>query len=188
MFQKQPQQYSQSCLHFQNLASSNKSWSPFPLLSKLSGSQWGRTGTTWQAPCFLSNICINKYIYTTDPWTTWVLTARSTYMCVFFFSINSATVLQNLLLVESSDLEPPIQRANYKVVFIFLTERSVAAPTACCSRVNCVYQHPHRHTQIYYKLAYPVRPFHHTVRKTMPQGEDLCSCSVQQSQLSGQPA
>ena len=63
----------------------------------------------------------------------------------FFFSINSATVLQNLLLVESSDLEPPIQRANYKVVFRFLTERRVAAPTACCSRVSCVYQHTHKY-------------------------------------------
>ena len=71
------------------------------------------------------------------------------YVFLFvFFSINSATVLQNLLLVESSDLEPPIQRANYKVVFRFLTERRVAAPTACCSRVSCVYQHTHTHTNI----------------------------------------
>ena len=88
MFQKQPQQYSQFCLHFQNLASSNKSWSPFPLPSKLSGSQWGRTGTTWQAPCLLSNIRINKYIHTTYPWTTWVLTAQVHLYVFFFFFFN----------------------------------------------------------------------------------------------------
>ena len=60
------------------------------------------------------------YIYTVDPWTMWVWTDSSTNMD--FFSIVTITVLHDLRLVESMDMELWIRRVNYKLyVHWFLT-------------------------------------------------------------------
>ena len=51
----------------------------------------------------------HREIYTVDPWTTQVWTARVYYTGIIFSTVNT-TVLYGLLLVESTDVNPGIWR------------------------------------------------------------------------------
>ena len=62
-----------------------------------------------------------------DIWTTWVWTSRVHLYMEFFQSMHS-TGLHNLQLVESTDEEPWIWRANSKVICQFTTAWRIGIP------------------------------------------------------------
>lgn len=109
------------------------------------------------------------------------------FLFVFFFSINSATVLQNLLLVES-DLEPINTGPTIKLYSDFWQREGLLPQLlAVQGSVVCINTHTHTHKYIT-NLLTQHDPSTILWGKTMPQGEDLCSCPVATVPASGQPA
>ena len=78
--------------------------------------------------CFLDGKYNNKTLYRVDPRTERVWNA-SVHLHAEFFQI-SVTELHDLQLVESTDAEPRIRRADCKVTRRFLTARKVGFPTS----------------------------------------------------------
>lgn len=78
--------------------------------------------------CFLDGKYNNKTLYRVEARTEWVWNA-SVHLHAEFFQIN-ITVLHNLQLVESTNAEPRIRRADCKVTCRFLTAWKVGFPAS----------------------------------------------------------